>query len=111
MKGQISLLGIFNADLLEAINDEYLEQDRELEEVELVRDGAIYQINKAWHDIIESLTLAPDGIGALETLFRDNKDILKRFVLMQRLTEIIDDIEGLSPNEINNAENESAEKE
>ena len=68
MKNTTNLLGIFNANLIEAINEEYLDQEREFEEVELVRDGAIYQINKAWPDIIGRLSLAPDGVSALESL-------------------------------------------
>ena len=111
MKQQSSLLGLFNDGLIDSINEEYIEQDRDIEEVELVRDGAIFQINKSWPDILERLSLVSDGISALEILYRDYKDILKRFALMQRLTEIIEDIGGEPLESINNVEEDSTNKE
>lgn len=97
------VLDIFNQEIVENINNEFIEKERDFEEIELIRDGAILQINQEWPNVLEKLTLAPDGVSAIETLLNDDY-ILKRFILMQRLTEIVDHIHKM-------AEEDSAKEE
>lgn len=85
-----------NADLIQDIKHVYSDfiANFSTKDVEMLRDGALHQINEQWPDLLDKLTLAPNGVAAMETLLIDGEDILVKMLLMQILTDFINAQKG-----------------
>lgn len=99
---------LFNTELIQAIKTEYADfiENYDKSDVEMLRDGALHQINEQWPELLEKLTLAPSGVSALETLLADGENILLKMLLMQVLT---DTLQTFDENDDKQAEEDSAE--